>query len=171
MKYQVYVATERKEAILDPQGKATQHALASLGMKEVGDVRIGKFIRIDVTASTKDEAVKVAQGYLETLSARLKMDELANQDIAVKTKVESDPDVAEAIIKRTEDGPIDLIAMATHGRGGMRHFVMGSVTERVLHHSKLPLLIVRPPKEQTSDKKEKDEQGREVDVTEVEVHS
>ena len=124
-----------------------------------------------IDSKTREEAVKVAQGYLETLSARLKMDELANLDIAVKTKVESDPDVAEAIIKRTEDGPIDLIAMATHGRGGMRHFVMGSVTERVLHHSKLPLLIVRPPKEQTSDKKEKDEQGREVDVTEVEVHS
>ncbi|HET9136744.1 MAG TPA: phosphoribosylformylglycinamidine synthase subunit PurS [Candidatus Kapabacteria bacterium] len=61
MQYQVYVATERKEAILDPQGKAAQHALSSLGMKEVADVRIGKFIRIDVTASSKDEAIKLAE--------------------------------------------------------------------------------------------------------------
>ena len=124
-----------------------------------------------VDSKTRDEAVKVAQDYLEKLSARLKMGELANLDITVKTKVESDPDVAEAIIKRTEDGPIDLIAMATHGRSGTQHFVMGSVTERVLHHSKLPLLIVRPPKEQTGDKKEKGEQGKEVDVKEVEVQS
>ncbi len=124
-----------------------------------------------IDSKTRDEAIKVAQDYLETLSAHLKMGGLANLDIAVKTKVESDPDVAEAIIKQTEDGPVDLIAMATHGRGGMRHFVMGSVTERVLHHSKLPLLIVRPPKEQTGDKKEKDEQGKEVDATEAEVQS
>lgn len=61
MQYQVFVATERKEAILDPQGKATHHALESLGMNEVGDVRIGKFIRLDVTASTKDEAIRVAE--------------------------------------------------------------------------------------------------------------
>ncbi|HYM20978.1 MAG TPA: phosphoribosylformylglycinamidine synthase subunit PurS [Candidatus Kapabacteria bacterium] len=61
MHYQVYVATERKEAILDPQGKATQHALASLGMSGVNDVRIGKFIRLDVSAGSKDEAVKIAE--------------------------------------------------------------------------------------------------------------
>ncbi|MBS1902730.1 MAG: phosphoribosylformylglycinamidine synthase subunit PurS [Bacteroidetes bacterium] len=61
MHYQVYVATERKEAILDPQGKATHHALESLGMKEVGDVRIGKFIRLDVNAASKQEAIKVAE--------------------------------------------------------------------------------------------------------------
>ncbi len=69
MKFHVYVATERKEAILDPQGKATQHALASLGKKEVTDVRIGKFIRIDVTASSKDEAVKIAEASSDELLA------------------------------------------------------------------------------------------------------
>lgn len=124
-----------------------------------------------IDSNTREEAVKAAQDYLETLSARLKVGELENLNITVKAKVESDPDVAEAIIQQTEAEPVDLIAMATHGRGGMRHFVMGSVTERVLHHSKLPLLIVRPSKEQASDKHEKDEQGKEVEVTEVEGQS
>ena len=69
MHYQIYVATERKEAILDPQGKATQHALSSLGMNAVDDVRIGKFIRLDVTASSKDEAMAVAERSSEALLA------------------------------------------------------------------------------------------------------
>ena len=60
MQYQVYVATERKEAILDPQGKAVQHSLSSLGMNAVSDVRIGKFIRLNVTASSKEEAMQIA---------------------------------------------------------------------------------------------------------------
>jgi len=124
-----------------------------------------------VDSKTRDEAVIAAQDYLETLTTRLEKGGLMELDITVKTRVESDPDVAEAIIKQTEDGPVDLIAMATHGRGGMQHFVMGSVTERVLHHSNLPLLIVRPPKEQKSGKKEKDEQDVKVEVTEVDVHS
>jgi nucleotide-binding universal stress UspA family protein len=113
-----------------------------------------------IDSETRGEAVKAAQGYLGSLTARLEEGGLADLNIAVTTAVESDPDVAEAIIKQAESvegGPVDLIAMATHGRGGMQHFVMGSVTERVLHHSKLPLLIVRPPKEQQGSKKE--EQG------------
>jgi len=122
-----------------------------------------------VDSKTRDEAVKAAQDYLDTLTTRLEVGGLADLDISVKTAVESDPDVAEAIIKQTGSGPVDLVAMATHGRGGMQHFVMGSVTERVLHHSKLPLLIVRPPKQQQGSKK--DEQGDVVEVTEVEVQS
>jgi nucleotide-binding universal stress UspA family protein len=110
-----------------------------------------------VDSKTRDEAVKAAQDYLGTLSARLGAGGLANLNIAVTTAVVSDPDVAEAIIKQAdsvESGPVDVVALATHGRGGMQHFVMGSVTERVLHHSTLPLLIVRPPKEQQGSKKE-----------------
>lgn len=104
-----------------------------------------------IDSKTRDEAVQAAQDYLETLTVRLEEGGLANLNIAVTASVVSDSDVAEAIIKQAESGegePVDLITLATHGRGGMQHFVMGSVTERVLHHSKLPLLIVRPAKEQ-----------------------
>lgn len=118
-----------------------------------------------IDSKTRDEAVKVAQDYLGTLTARLGESGLADLNISVTASVASDPDVAEAIIKQAESvesGPVDLIALATHGRGGMQHFVMGSVTERVLHHSNLPLLIVRPPKEQQGGKKE--EQGTVVEA-------
>jgi len=38
----------------------------------------------------------------------------------------------------------DLIIMATHGRTGVTKWQMGSVSDRVLHSSKVPVLIVRP---------------------------
>ncbi len=69
MRYQIFVATERKEAILDPQGKATQHALSTLGMSQVGDVRIGKFIRLDVNASSQEEARTIAERSSDELLA------------------------------------------------------------------------------------------------------
>ncbi|MEP7234564.1 MAG: phosphoribosylformylglycinamidine synthase subunit PurS [Ignavibacteriota bacterium] len=61
MEYHVYIATERKEAILDPQGKATHHALESLGLSQVSDVRIGKYIRLAVNAESEAKARSIAE--------------------------------------------------------------------------------------------------------------
>jgi len=58
-----------KEGVLDPQGKATHHALESLGFKNVKDVRIGKQIVIDLNASSKEEALKEVEQMSETLLA------------------------------------------------------------------------------------------------------
>jgi phosphoribosylformylglycinamidine synthase subunit PurS len=69
MKYFVYVAIERKEAILDPQGKATEHALSSLGFSNVAGVRIGKMVRVQVEAASQGEAREIASQASEKLLA------------------------------------------------------------------------------------------------------
>lgn len=51
---------------------------------------------------------------------------------------------ADEILAAAQDGSFDLIAMSTHGRSGVRRWVYGSVTERVLRSTELPLMIVRP---------------------------
>ena len=58
-----------KEGVLDPQGKATHHALESLGFKNVNSVRIGKQIVIDLNADSKEEALKEVEKMSETLLA------------------------------------------------------------------------------------------------------
>jgi nucleotide-binding universal stress UspA family protein len=40
--------------------------------------------------------------------------------------------------------PFDLVVMATHGRGGIGHWLFGSVTEYVLAHVDVPVLVVHP---------------------------
>ena len=69
MHYHVHVAIERKEAILDPQGKATHHALDSLGLKNVVDTRIGKFVRLSVDAESPEKANAIAREASEKLLA------------------------------------------------------------------------------------------------------
>ncbi len=124
----------------------------------------------------REKAQEEAQAYLSKLTARLDETGLTELNIEVTTSVESDPDVAEAIVQQAEGaraGKYDLIAMATHGRGGVGHFVMGSVTERVLHTTKLPLLVVRPPKPQAVPASSEREAGKEemmvIETGEVEV--
>jgi len=45
-----------KNGVLDPQGKAIQHSLTSLGFGGVNDVRQGKFIELDLQDQDKDKA-------------------------------------------------------------------------------------------------------------------
>ena len=53
-------------------------------------------------------------------------------------------DPAHAVLELAEATPGSVIAMATHGRAALARFVVGSVTERVVHHSKSPVLVIRP---------------------------
>ncbi|MFV0624601.1 phosphoribosylformylglycinamidine synthase subunit PurS [Sphingomonas sp. ac-8] len=46
-----------KNGVLDPQGKAIQHALGSLGFDGVADARVGKLIELEVADGTSDEAI------------------------------------------------------------------------------------------------------------------
>ena len=55
MKLRVIVTL--KNGVLDPQGKAIQHALGSLGFDGVADVRAGKLFELDVADDTSDEAL------------------------------------------------------------------------------------------------------------------
>ena len=49
----------------------------------------------------------------------------------------------EAIISVAEQRNCDLVVMASHGRSGMRAFLLGSETQKVLTHSQIPVLVVR----------------------------
>lgn len=58
-----------KEGVLDPQGKASHHALDSLGFKGVEDVRIGKQIILQLSSSDKMQAQAEVEQMCETLLA------------------------------------------------------------------------------------------------------
>lgn len=49
----------------------------------------------------------------------------------------------EAIIKAVAKLKCDLVVMASHGRRGLSGFLLGSETQKVLTHSKVPVLVVR----------------------------
>lgn len=69
--YKAKVYVTLRPSILDPKGKATHHALQNLGLNDIKQVRIGKYIEVDVDA--KDE--KEARSIVETACTKL----LANE--------------------------------------------------------------------------------------------
>ncbi len=80
-----------------------------------------------------------AMGYLMQLRARY-------ADLEPEPElVVSHGHPALTILDFAENNDVDLIAMATHGRTGLRRWIYGSVTEKVLRTTDKSMLVVRPP--------------------------
>lgn len=69
MTYTVQVKVMPLKDLLDPQGKAVMGGLQNLGIKNVGDVRIGKHIDLQIEADTKEAALTVAEEAAKKLLA------------------------------------------------------------------------------------------------------
>ena len=67
MKAKVHITL--KNGVLDPQGKAVQHALGSLGFAGVNDVRQGKFIELDLAETDKAKAREAGEQMCKNLLA------------------------------------------------------------------------------------------------------
>jgi phosphoribosylformylglycinamidine synthase len=67
MKARVYVTL--KQSVFDPQGQTIADALHSLGYKNVGDVRQGKFFELEVAVPSADQARQVASEVADKLLA------------------------------------------------------------------------------------------------------
>ena len=67
MKAKVHVTL--KDGVLDPQGKAVQHALSALGFDGIDDVRQGKFIELELAETDTDAARALVTDMCESLLA------------------------------------------------------------------------------------------------------
>ncbi len=63
----VYI--QLKKGILDPQGKAVEHALTSLGFDRISDARVGKLITLNIATTDREEAERVVHSACEKLLA------------------------------------------------------------------------------------------------------
>ena len=80
-----------------------------------------------------------AEAYLAGVASRMRM-----QGLDVDTVVVTDQSPASGILDYAERELPDLIAMATHGRGGLARMAIGSVADKVLRAATLPVLLYRP---------------------------
>jgi phosphoribosylformylglycinamidine synthase PurS subunit len=68
-RYRVAVRVMPRGALLDPQGQAVEHALHALGFGDVGRVRVGKHLVLELEAATSDEALARARAMCDRLLA------------------------------------------------------------------------------------------------------
>jgi phosphoribosylformylglycinamidine synthase subunit PurS len=73
--YHSKISITLRQSILDPQGKAVEHAIHSLGLKSVSNVRIGKQIELAVDSPTKEEAEQITEQVCKKLLANPVMED------------------------------------------------------------------------------------------------
>jgi len=75
--YHSKILVTLRQSILDPQGKAVEHGMHSLGYGLVRNVRIGKFVELDVDAGSREEAETVTKEVSQKLLANPVMEDFA----------------------------------------------------------------------------------------------
>ena len=75
--YRAHIRVTLRPSILDPQGKAVEHAILSLGLDSIRDVRMGKYIELTVEAGSQEEADRQTQEVCRRLLANPVMEDFA----------------------------------------------------------------------------------------------
>lgn len=79
MKFKAEIDVMPQEALLDPQGKTVARNMENAGIKDVDDVRIGKHIRLELDATSKEEAREKVDKACKNLLANLIMETYSYQ--------------------------------------------------------------------------------------------
>jgi len=106
---------------------------------------ISEWAAVDLTAQPGNPWERVLErednAMIESFQSWLQSD--IEQTVEAQTLVEVGP-AAEGIIEAAKEKDADLIVMTTHGRTGLSHALMGSVTEKVVRQAPCPVLTIRP---------------------------
>ncbi len=89
--------------------------------------------------NVQQKSMEAAEEYLSYVSESLR-----NHCGGVETVV-VEGNTAAAILDYIAKGDVDMVAMSTHGESGFTRWAVGSVTQRVMQHSPVPLMTVLPP--------------------------
>jgi nucleotide-binding universal stress UspA family protein len=94
---------------------------------------------LDQMERLQQQLQKEAAAYLERVAERLRQ-----QSLSVQTRVAVEHQPAVAILEEAVPPAIDLVALETHGRRGLSRLFLGSVADKVIRGTSVPVLVQRP---------------------------
>ena len=74
MKYQAEIEIMPRKGLLDPRGKAVSQSFKNIGLDTVSNARVGKFVTLEIEASSAEDAKKLADDATTKLLANLIME-------------------------------------------------------------------------------------------------
>ena len=111
--------------------KAENAEVVVLGV--VHDLQYGDTAEVDATPEIKDDIPRAVDAEVA---------ELTSSGVTARGDIVQGANVHEAIAKEATDVGADLIVMGTHGRTGLGRAMIGSVADRVVRHTDVPVLLV-----------------------------
>ena len=131
------------EAILEQAmgfgGSEAEYLLVSVVEPPVPMMDMAPATALPDLAAIEAQLVKAAEAYLSRV-----VDRLRNKGRRASAHVVTAPRIPEALLEQAKRLDANLIAIATHGAGGLKRFALGSVTDKVVRGSPCPVLVFRP---------------------------
>jgi nucleotide-binding universal stress UspA family protein len=94
---------------------------------------------LDQVLAVQEQLRRDAQAYLAGVAERLKA-----RGLRVRARVAVEEQPALALLHAAEEERAGLVALATHGRGGLARLLLGSVADKVIRGATVPVLVQRP---------------------------
>lgn len=110
----------------------------------------GRTYVLETARGLEATRTRAAERYLQTVARSMQ-----GLIPRVSTRVVVAEDVPAAIVEQAKSGEADLIALSTHGRSGLSRLVLGSVADRLVRVSPLPVLKLRPQGQSVADVEKK----------------
>lgn len=102
-------------------------------------IPVTEVVPLPIQQAEHDELRAGAERYLDQVAQRLR-----GAGHEVDTEVVIQPQCAAGILEQAVSTQVNLIVMATHGRSGLQRLALGSVADKVLRGTSVPLLLLRP---------------------------
>lgn len=123
------------EKAIQPAADIARGVGDQLLLVTVSGLRLRSDLR-SLSESEHTDPLEVIEQYLKSTAAEL-------SDVEVDCQIVSGDDAAGTLVDFAEDqGDVRMVVMATHGRTGMERWRLGNVTEKVVRHSSVPVLVV-----------------------------
>lgn len=91
-----------------------------------------------IYVSLREDMLEEATAYIQ-----LKQNDLLAGGFIINGRIAEGESIAEVVLNAADALGVDAIVMSTHGRGGMKRWVFGSVADKILQQAHVPILLVR----------------------------
>ncbi len=137
-------ASTLAEEVLEPAAKLARIWDREISVLQVvAPVALAQDAMVAISAAYDEELTSLrreqAQPYVDGVADRLRGRGLRASGAAVVGTL-----VAETILTTARSGEVSLIAVATHGRGGLQRLALGSVADKLVRGADVPVLVYRP---------------------------
>jgi nucleotide-binding universal stress UspA family protein len=128
------------EAVLPHAEALAKSENAELIILRVPSIPAAEFVALDpVIASTLRQDIRDEA----TTYVTEKVNTLKRENIKA-TGITKEGPVPDTILDVAVETQADMIAMSTHGRTGVKRWLMGSVADKIIHHAHIPVMLIHP---------------------------
>ncbi len=128
----------------EPANKAVEQAIFFAAKNDAEIIIVHAKVMFEDNPEKLPELEKREKEREDELLEKLKQDSIRHSTVKINHEIIRGFSVQSALLSYINNNEFDLIIIGTHGRSGIKHFLLGSVAEKVVRYAPFPVITVPP---------------------------